>query len=291
MKTKTYSPLDPRGFSKFAVYACLIVLSIPALLPLIWMISTSLKPETGIYGNGQQGGGISLTSLFPMQPHWANYPDALSTVPFLIYLRNTLLLCFFNVVGAIVSSAVVAYGFARLQFWGRNTLFTLMIATMALPGQVTMIPVFALFRALGWYGTYLPMIVPAFCGSAFYVFLLTQFFKTLPEELSEAARVDGANEWTIFSQLVLPLAKPALATCALFQFLGTWNDFFGPLLYINDPNKYTLAYGLQQFWSSYGGKWGQLMAASTLFTLPIIVLFFFAQRTFIQGIATTGGKN
>lgn len=171
-------------------------------------------------------------------------------VPLAGYLRNTLWLCLVTVCGGVFSSAVVAYGFARLQFRGKDSLFLLMLAT-----------------------------------------LLTQFYRTLPEELSEAARVDGAGEWTIFWRVLLPLAKPALATCALFQFLGTWNDFFGPLLYLNDPSRYTLAYGLQQFLSQHGGQWAQLMAASSLFTLPIIALFFFTQRTFIQGIATTGGKN
>jgi multiple sugar transport system permease protein len=154
-----------------------------------------------------------------------------------------------------------------------------------------MIPIFELFRSLGWYGTYLPLTVPAFTGVPFYIFLLSQFFRTLPDDVSEAARLDGAGELRIFTQLVLPLSKPALATCALFQFLGIWNDFMGPLIYVNDPKKYTLAYGLQQFMSAYGGQWTQLMAASIVFTLPIVVLFFFAQRTFIQGIATTGGKN
>jgi multiple sugar transport system permease protein len=139
---------------------------------------------------------------------------------------------------------------------------------MALPGQVTMIPVFTLFRWLGWYGTFLPLIVPSFFGNAFFIFLLTQFFRTLPEELAEAARIDGASEWGIFRRIMLPLSKPALATCALFQFLGSWNDYFGPLLYINDPSRYTLAYGLQQFMSSYGGKWAQLMAGACIFTIP-----------------------
>ena len=197
-----------------------------------------------------------------------------------------------TVFGAVFSSAMVAYRFARLQFKGKGALFLLMISTMALPAQVTMIPVFALFRSLGWYGTFLPLIVPSFFGTPFYIFLLTQFYRTLPEELAEAARIDGAGEWRIFWQVMLPLSKPALVTCALFQFLGTWNDFFGPLLYLNDPSKYTLAYGLQQFMASfYGGKWAELMAGATLFTLPIIALFFFAQKTFIQGIATSGSKN
>jgi multiple sugar transport system permease protein len=272
--------------SRLGIYAALIVLSIPALLPMLWMVSTSLKSDAQIFG----GSDLTLRSLIPSPIVTSNYPEALQNMPFLLYLRNTLLLCICNVAAAVASSALVAYGFAKIKFAGRDTLFLVMIATMALPGQVTMIPVFSLFRSLGWYGTYLPLIVPAFTSSAYYVFLLTQFFKTLPAEMSEAAEVDGASEWTIFSRLTLPLSKPALATCALFAFIGTWNDFLGPLLYLNDPAKYTLAYGLQQFVSHYGGFYAQLMAASTIFTLPIILLFFFAQRTFIQGIATTGGK-
>ena len=271
---------------KFGVYGALILLSIPALLPMVWMVSTSLKTDAQIFGTAQ----FSLKALIPTPITTHNYPAALQNMPFLLYLRNTMLLCICTVVGAVVSSAVVAYGFAKLEFPGRSTLFGIMIATMALPGQVTMIPIFSLFRAIGWYGTYLPLIVPAFTASAYYVFLLTQFFRTLPAEMSEAAKVDGANEWVIFIRLVLPLSKPALATCALFQFIGTWNDFLGPLLYVNDPAKYPLAYGLQQFVSHYGGFFAQLMAAATIFTLPIIILFFFAQKTFIQGISTTGGK-
>ncbi len=276
--------------SKLFTHIALICLSIPAALPLIWMLSTSLKAENQIY-TGANGASFSLTSLIPSPMVWANYPKALSTVPFDQYLKNTLFLCAVSVFGAVLSSSIVAYGFARINFKLNRPLFGILIATMALPGQVTMIPQFEVFRSLGWYGTYLPLLVPAFAGAPFFIFLLSQFFKTLPEEVAESARLDGANEFRIFAQIVLPLAKPALATCALFQFLGTWNDFLGPLIYINDTSKYTLAYGLQQFMSAYGGQWAQLMAASIVFTLPIIVLFFFAQKTFIQGIATTGGKN
>lgn len=275
---------------KFATHVALLLLSIPAALPLVWMLSTSLKADDQVYST-TSGGGFSLVSLIPNPPVWSNYPKALSTVPFDVYLRNTLFLGIICVIGAVASSALVAYGFARIDFRGKAVLFGLLVATMALPGQVTMIPVFEMFRSLGWYGSYLPLIVPSFMGAPFFVFLLTQFFKTIPEEIPESARLDGAGEFRIFCQVVLPLAKPALATCALFQFLGSWNDFMGPLLYVNDPAKYTLAYGLQQFMSAYGGQWTQLMAASIVFTLPIIILFFFAQRTFIQGIATTGGKN
>ncbi len=272
------------------VHGVLLILCMPFILPLAWMLSTSLKANEQIYARDGSQPSASLKSLVPNPVKWSNYSAAVRTVPIGAYLRNTLFLCLATVVGAVSSSAVVAYGFARMRFRGRDTFFMLMIGTMALPGQVTMIPVFALFKYLGWYGTFLPLIVPTFCGSAFYIFLLRQFFRTVPEELAEAARIDGAGEWRIFWQLMLPLAKPALATCALFQFLGTWNDFFGPLLYINDPSKYTLAYGLQQFLSSYGGEWAQLMAGACIFTIPVIILFFLAQRTFIQGIATTGGK-
>ncbi|HWD41150.1 MAG TPA: carbohydrate ABC transporter permease [Fimbriimonas sp.] len=272
---------------KLLVHAALLILCVPAVLPMLWMISTSLKRDDQIYGTAN---AFTLGSLVPHPPAWNNYPAALSTVPLELYLRNTLTLCLFTVVGAVLSSAFVAYGFARIPFRGKGPLFALMVATMALPGQVTMVPVFEMFRALGWYGSYLPLIVPSFFGAPFFVFLLTQFFRTLPEEIAESARLDGASELAIFLRMVLPLSTAALATCALFQFLGTWNDFLGPLIYVNDPSRYTLAYGLQQFMSAYDGQWSQLMAASTLFTLPIIILFFFAQKTFIQGIATTGGK-
>lgn len=273
---------------RIAVHVALLILCIPAFLPFLWMVTTSLKPESQVYS----GPGTSpLSALIPKSLDASNYSEAFKNAPLGSYLFNSVGLALTTVIGAVLSSALVAYGFSRLRFAGRDTLFVVMVATMALPSQVRMIPEFAIFRSLGWYGTYLPLAVPAFLASPFFVFLMTQFFRALPEETSESARLDGANDWTIFTRIILPLAKPALATCALFQFLGSWNDFMGPLIYINDPKKYTLAYGLQQFYSSYGGKWAQLMAGATLFTLPIIVLFFFAQKTFIQGIATTGGKS
>jgi len=277
------------GRQRALTHLTLLVLAVPLMLPFLSMVSTSLKSDAQVF-EAPEPGFAWLTA--PWRWRWQNYPDALRTVPLGDYLHNTLLLCATTVAGAVISSAVIAYGFARLEFRGKGAWFFLMLSTMALPSQVTMIPVFALFRWLGWYGTFLPLIVPSFFGVPFYVFLLTQFYRTLPLELAEAARIDGAGEWRIFWQIALPLSKPALVTCALFQFLGTWNDFFGPLLYLNDPSKYTLAYGLQQFMASlYGGKWPQLMAGATLFTLPIVLLFFFAQKTFVRGIATSGSKN
>lgn len=274
------------------VWVALVILCIPALLPMAWMVSTSLKTDQQVFATEGKGAPtVSLKSLMPSPANPKNYPDALNAIPLREYIRNTVFLCLVNVIGAVLSSAIVAYGFARLEFAGKNIFFLLMIATMAVPGQVTMVPVFAMYRALGWYGTYLPLTVPAFFGAPLFIFLLTQFYRGLPDDMAEAARIDGAGEWSIFRRLVLPLSKPALATCALFQFIGTWNDFLGPLLYLNNPKMYTVAYGLQQFMSKNGGQWTLLMAAATLFTLPVIVIFFFAQRTFIQGIATTGGRN
>jgi len=271
--------------------AVLLLLSIPYLTPLFWMVTTSLKTDAQIFPReGQSLSPLAPENLIPSPIRVENYRDALLAVPMGAYTRNTVFLCVCNVVGAVISSAFIAYGFARLNFRGRDTFFFIMLATMALPPQVTMIPTFLLFRWLGWYGTYLPLIVPSLFGSPFFVFLLRQFFLTLPEEMFESARIDGAGELTIFSQFVLPLSKAPLATCALFQTMHTWNDFFGPLLYLNDPSRYTLAYGLQQFVSSFGGRWAQLMAAATMFTLPLVIVFFVAQQTFVHGIATTGRK-
>jgi len=276
---------------KALVYAVLVFLSIPALLPMTWMLSTSLKTDSQVFATEGKGAPtVSFKSLIPDPVQIKNYPDAMAAVPFRTYLRNTMFLCLMNVIGAVLSSAVVAYGFARTNFVAKGFLFVLMISTMAVPSQVTMVPVFALFRALGWYGTYLPLIVPAFFGAPFFIFLLTQFFQKLPEDMAEAARIDGSSEWGIFTRVILPLSRPALATCAIFQFMWTWNDFSGPLIYLNRPSLYTVAYGLQWFLSKNGGQWTMLMAGATVFTAPMIVLFFFAQKTFIQGIATTGAK-
>jgi multiple sugar transport system permease protein len=278
-------------FQKAAVYLVLILLSIPALLPVTWMVSTSLKSDHQVFGSeGAAAPSVSIKSLVPSPVQWQNYPKALHAVPFRTYLRNTVMLCGINVFGVVLSSAIVAYGFARIDFVGKPFFYIVMISTMAVPPQVTMVPVFALFRSLGWYGTYLPLTVPSFFGAPFYIFLLTQFFRKLPEDMAEAARLDGASEWAIFSRIVLPLSRPALATCAIFQFMGTWNDFLGPLLYLNRPSLYTVAYGLQQFMTKNGGQWTLLMAGATIFTVPVVVLFFLAQKTFIQGIATTGAK-
>ena len=274
-------------------YSMLCLLAIPYLLPLLWMVSTSLKGDGQIFPSESSNlSPVALSNVIPNPVVWRNYADAMHAVPLLIYLRNTLFLCAINVIGSVFSSAVVAYGFARLRFRGRDTLLIVLLATMAIPGHVTMIPTFVLFQKLGWYDTFLPLTVPSFFGSALFIFLFRQFFLTLPEEFSEGSSGSSGSErmehLLASDSSSLEIRHGHLR--ALFAFLGTWGDFMGPLLYMNDPNKYTLAYGLQQFSSAQDGKWAQLMAASTVFTLPVIILFFFAQRTFIQGISTTGGK-
>ncbi|MER3474436.1 MAG: sugar ABC transporter ATP-binding protein [Armatimonadota bacterium] len=265
-----------------AVYVVLIALSISFLAPFALMVSTSLKTEDRIF--------TEHIEWIPNPIRWQNYTEALQSFPFLLYLRNTLLVCALVVVGTVISSALPAYGFARLRWKGRDVMFLIMLATIMLPAQVTMLPVFVMFRTIGWTGTYLPLVVPPFFGSAFAIFLLRQFFLTIPQELSDAARIDGCSEWRIFWQIIVPLSVPALATVALFAFIGAWTDFINPLVYLTDENTYTLAVGLQTFVGRHSSEWNLLMAAATVVTLPLMVVFFFTQRLFIGGITLTGIK-
>ncbi len=221
---------------------------------------------------------------------WQNYTRAFEMMDFLQNLRNTLFICFMATLGTALSSSLVAYGFARIPWKGRDALFFVVLASMMLPYQVTLIPLFAVYSALGWVGSFKPLIVPYFFGVPFYIFLLRQFFRGIPEDLSSAARIDGCTEFGIYARIILPLSKPALATTVLFQFLFQWGDFLNPLIYLQDDRQFTLAIALQQFQSQHENAWGPLMAMSTVITLPVILLFFFAQRTFIQGITMSGLK-
>jgi multiple sugar transport system permease protein len=229
---------------------------------------------------------------------WQNFPDAMNRaarpglgVNFWTYLKNSLIVAFFTIIGSLVSSAPAAYGFSRVEWPGRDVIFLVVLSTIMLPYQVTMIPLYIVFTdKLQWGDTLLPLIVPSFFGSAFDIFLLRQFFRTIPEEMCDAARVDGASELRIFLSVVLPLSKPALASIAIFTFLWAWNDFVGPSIYLTDPQNFTMALGLQDFRGQHQVAWNLLMAASVVFTLPIVVAFFFAQRTFIQGVKLTGLK-
>jgi multiple sugar transport system permease protein len=220
--------------------------------------------------------------------HWDNYREGFASFDFLRMLRNTLTICVLAVVGTVLSSSLVAYGLACIDWKGREWLFWVMLSTMMLPGQVTMIPLFMTFKQLGWINTILPLVVPAFCGNAFFVFLLRQFYRTLPPSLAEAARLEGAGELSIWRRIVVPLSKPALAVVAIFTFMGSWNDYLGPLIYLMDDDKYTLAIGLARFQGQYGSDWGKMMAMAAVMSLPTIVLFFLAQRTFVEGIRLGG---
>ncbi|KEZ50298.1 carbohydrate ABC transporter permease [Metabacillus indicus] len=263
-------------------HTVLIIMSVFFLVPFIWMLSTSLKDQTQIF--------TFPPEWLPSPLKWSNYADAIKYIPFFTYLKNTVVITVFSTIGAVITCPLVAYGFAKLKFKGSNVLFIITIAVMMIPGQVTMIPLFILFEKLGWVGSPLPLIVPVFFGVPFYIFLLRQFFLGLPDTLMDAARIDGAGEFRIYWQIMLPLAKPAVLAVGLFQFMGSWTDFLGPLLYLTDEASYTLSLGLQQFQSQRGTEWGLMMAVSTLMTLPIILLFFFLQKTFIKGITFSGIK-
>jgi multiple sugar transport system permease protein len=279
------------GAAKWVALGGVLIMCCGFILPFLWMLSTSLKTTPS-------------TLAFPPQwiPHPVvpgNYTDVIRSpkVDFPLYTRNTLVIAVLAVVGTTLSSAVVAYGFAKIRFKGRGVMFAVMLSTMMIPFSVIMLPLFIVFRFIGDHtpiqmlGTFKPLWLPAWFGSAFSIFLLRQFFLTIPDELSDAARIDGCNDWGIFWRVILPLSRPALAVVALFTFMSRWNDFLGPLIYLQRPEQYTLALGLQAFQSQQGGTdWNLLMAASTLVMLPVILLFLLAQKTFVQGIATTGIK-
>jgi multiple sugar transport system permease protein len=268
------------------VWVLLLLGACVMMLPFLWLLTSSLKTQLAVFRYPPQ--------WIPNPPRFQNYVEAWTTRPFGIYLRNTFLILILNEIAILGSASLCAYGFARIDFPGKNFWFGVVLSTMMLPGIVLMIPTFVIFSRIHWVNTFLPLTVPAFFGGgAFNIFLLRQFFRSLPAELADAARVDGCSEFGIYSRIMLPLAKPALATVAVFTFIGTWNDYMGPLLYLSkDPNKYTVALGLAMFRSAFLGRtrWDLLMAASTMMIMPIIVIFFLAQRYFIQGIAVSGLK-
>jgi multiple sugar transport system permease protein len=273
------------------IYLALITVSLLYAAPLLWMISTSVKPESQTLRTPP---GL-VADPWWTTPHVAaqNYSGAWTDpiVNFPLYLRNTLVVAGLSVTGMVLSSAIIAYGFARLQWRGRGTLFAIVLATMMIPFPVLMAPLFLIFRDLGWNGTLRPLWVPAWFGAGFNIFLLRQFYMTIPKELDEAARIDGCSHWGVFWRVILPLSRPALAVVALFHFIAVWNDFLAPLIFLTHRDQFTLALGLQLYQSQAGNTpWNLLMAASTLVVLPVLVLFFLTQRTFVRGIATQGLK-
>jgi multiple sugar transport system permease protein len=270
-----------RLLSSLATHSMLMVTSIMFLLPMVFVITTGLMTDKQ-----------SLTrEIWPRPFQWGNFVDVFDRIDLLRYTWNTTVIAVLSTVGVVVSCVPVAYALSRMQWRGRQTAFILVLATLMLPFQVTVVPLYVIFVRLGWINTLLPLIVPSFFGDAFSIFLLRQFFLTIPDEMSDAARVDGASEWQIMTRVIVPLAKPAIAAVALFNFLYNWNDFFGPLLYlVGNRNLWTLGLALSEFRTLHHVEWNLTMAAAMLFMLPVIVLFFLAQRVFVEGVTLTGVK-
>ena len=267
-----------------ATHVLLVLGALLVLFPLFWMLSTSLKPPTQVK---------AFPPIWIPNPFvWENYVRAVTIfpIPFYVFIRNSLHISLLNVVGTLISNPLIAFAFARLRFRGSRPLFYLVLATMMLPGQVTMIPLFLLFRAMRWVNTYNPLIVPSFFGNAYFVFLLRQFFTTIPHEMDDAAKIDGCGVPGIFFRIILPLSKPALGIMAIFTFTGAWNDFMGPLIYVSDMKAYPLSIALSFLRGTYRVLWSELMVVSFIAMLPPVLLFIIAQRSYIQGIVVTGLK-
>lgn len=271
-----------RSSATLARHGTLWLVTAIVVLPLVWMIGASLKSGTAIAADPE--------TLVPADPRWANYADALAAMPFARCLANTLILCLGSVVGTLFSCVLAAYAFALMRWPGRDWVFALVIAAMLLPWQATMIPRFLLIREVGLYDSLGAIVWPKFLGDAFSIFLLRQFFRAVPSSLIDAARIDGCGDASILWRVVLPLSKPALITVGLFQFVEAWNDYGGPLLYLSDPAKFPLTYGLERFVSARSSDTHLLMAAAVLFTLPIVLIYFAAQKHFVRGVTTTGLK-
>jgi len=267
---------------KVFIYILLISFGLMFLMPFVFLISTSLKSDIEAFSPN--------FTIIPKEIKWDNYAKAFKEIPYLTYTKNTLIITMSCVAGELISCPLVAYALSKVNWIGKKPIFALLLATMLIPYQVTMIPLYMIWNKLGLLGTKWPLIIPSFFGGAYYIIILTQFFKTIPNSLLEAARIDGASEFKIYRSIMLPLSKPALATIGIFTFLANWSDFLGPLLYLSDQSQWTLSLGLQQFMSAHSVKWGLLMAASAMFTIPTVIIFFFAQRYFIEGIVTTGLK-
>ncbi|MED3645498.1 carbohydrate ABC transporter permease [Halalkalibacterium halodurans] len=268
-------------------YGFVIAFGFIMVYPILWMVASSLKPASEIFSQA--------SSLIPSEFVWSNYPDGwagFGRTGFDIYFKNSFIITTSVVIGAILSSSIVAYGFARLQFKFKKVLFACLIATVMLPVQITLIPQYILFHNLGWVNTFYPLIVPAFLGGTpFFIFLLIQFIRGIPRELDEAAIIDGCSTFGVFWRVILPLLKPALVTVAIFAFMWTWDDFLAPLIYLNKTDIQTVALGLRNFMDAESGtSWGALLAMSTLSLLPQFIIFLFFQRYLVEGISTTGLK-
>lgn len=264
------------------VYFLLISLSVVFIFPLIWMISTSFKPENEAMSFPPR--------ILPRVWDWWNYHDAFDLVPLGRFYMNSIIIAGLGTIGTIFSSSLVAYGFARIRARGRSFWFALLLATLMLPPQVTMIPVYVIWSRLGLVDSFAPLIIPHFLGNSYFVFLLRQFFRTIPQEIEESAYLDGANTFQIYYKLIIPMSRAAIITVALLQFMALWNDFMGPLIYLQSESKQTLALGITRFQGTLVTYWGPMMAASLLMLLPLMIIFFMGQKYFVKGISTTGTK-
>ena len=264
------------------LYVILTVLAILFVLPVFYLFMGAFKAESELFRVPFKW----LPDKFILD----NFSNMFQSIPFMRYLKNTMIIVVFNIVGSLLSCSLVAYGFSRLRWPGRDKVFILVLITMILPYQVTLVPLFLMFTKIMWIGTFLPLIVPCFFGNPFFIFLLRQFFTGIPQDISEAARIDGASEFTIFSRLILPMAKPALTTVALFAFIRSWNDFLGPLVFLGRDELYTLSLAASMLKSNLDPNWSVLLALGTVMILPVLLIFFVMQKYFIQGIAMSGIK-
>jgi multiple sugar transport system permease protein len=268
--------------AKVIAYLLISITAITMIFPFYWMVSSSLKTEVEIF--------LVPPKWLPIPPQWNNYVYVFQQVNFGRYTYNSLKLGVLWTLGVILSSSWAAYGFARVRFWGRDTLFIITLAAMMIPGQVTMIPMFLLMNKIGWVNTHYPLWVPAWFGSAFGIFLMRQYFLTIPQELCDSAKIDGCTHFGIFWRIMMPLSKPALASLALLSFMGSWNNLLGPVIYLYDESLFTLPLGLTRFSGMYVTYWAYTMAGATITVIPILIVFIFTQQYFVRGVVLSGLK-
>ncbi len=271
-----------KKFGKFAGYLALLLVAISFMAPFFWMLSTSLKYEKDVFKDPPE--------WIPSRVRWENFKDVFQVIPYFTYLKNTVFIATLATVGTLISSSMAAYSFSIINWKGGKYLFFIALMTMMIPPMAIMIPLYLVYRTLGLVNTFIPLILPACIGVPYHIFILRQFFRGVPKELREAAHIDGANEFQIYYKIYLPLAKPSLSAVAIFQFFASWSDFMGPLIYLNDQMKYTLALGIQQFQGQHQSQWALFMAAAFIMIVPPMIFFYYSQKNFIKGITISGLK-
>ena len=274
--------MKKKTISKIVIYIIISLVATLYVFPFFWLIRSSFMTSAEIFAMPMR--------WLPRQFRYTNFTEALSAFPFVLFFRNTMIIVLLNVIGNILSSSFAAFGYARIEFPGRDFFFALIISTLMIPWAVLLIPQFIIWQRLGFFNTFVPLTLPAFFLNGFFIFLIRQFINTIPRDYDEAARIDGAGYLSIYARIIMPMLKPALATVGVFSFMWSWNDFLGPLIYLRNRDLLTLALGLRQFMSYYSNEWHYLMAASSVIIIPMIILFFFAQRYFIEGISFSGLK-